>query len=61
MKIINNKEDAIQELNRISNRINSEKNIKINLIVEEILQEVKNQFLSHEPYRTHRFPLSFNI
>ena len=41
MKIINNKEDAIQELNRISNRINSEKNIKINLIVEEILQEVK--------------------
>ena len=42
MKIINNKEDAIQELQRISNRTNSDKNNKINVIVEEILQEVKN-------------------
>jgi len=42
MKIINNKEDAIQELKRISNRTNSENNHKINAIVEEILQEVKN-------------------
>ena len=41
MKIINNKEDAIQELQRISNRTNSDKNNKINVIVEEILQEVK--------------------
>ena len=42
MKIINNKKDAIQELNRISNRTNSENNKKIIAIVEEILQEVKN-------------------
>ncbi|MDA9746462.1 histidinol dehydrogenase [Prochlorococcus sp. AH-736-K20] len=41
MKIINNKKDAIQELNRISNRTNSENNNKINAIVEEILHEVK--------------------
>ena len=42
MKIINNKDDAIQELKRISTRTNSDKNNKINAIVEEILQEVKN-------------------
>ena len=42
MKIINNKKEAIQELNRISNRTNSENNNKINKIVDEILKEVKN-------------------
>ena len=42
MKIINNKDDAIQELERIATRTNSENNNKINSIVEEILQEVKN-------------------
>ena len=42
MKIINNKECAIQELKRIATRTNSENNNKINAIVEEILQEVKN-------------------
>ena len=41
MKIIKNKTDAIQELNRISTRTNSENNNKINAIVEKILQEVK--------------------
>ena len=41
MKIINNKREAIEELNRISTRTNSENNNKINSIVEEILQEVK--------------------
>ncbi len=41
MKIIDNKKDAIKELNRISSRTNSENNDKINSIVEEILQEVK--------------------
>jgi len=41
MKIINNKQEAIEELKRISNRTNSENNNKINAIVEEILQEVK--------------------
>ena len=41
MKIINNKQDAIQELKRISTRTNSENNNKINRIVEEIIQEVK--------------------
>ena len=41
MKIINNKRDAIQELQRISNRTNSENNKKINVTVEEILDEVK--------------------
>jgi len=41
MKIINNKEEAIQELKRISTRTNSENNNKINSIVEEILHEVK--------------------
>ena len=41
MKIINNKEDAIQELKRISTRTNFENNNKINAIVEEILHEVK--------------------
>ena len=41
MKIINNKKEAIQELERISNRTNSENNYKVNLIVEEILKEVK--------------------
>jgi len=42
MKIINNKEDAIQELKRISTRTNSENNNKITATVEEILREVKN-------------------
>ena len=42
MKIINNRDEAIQELKRIATRTNSENNNKINLIVEEILQEVKN-------------------
>ena len=42
MKIINNKQKAIQELNRIAARTTSENNKKINSIVEEILQEVKN-------------------
>ena len=42
MNIINNKKDAVQELNRISTRTHSENNNKINAIVEEILQEVKN-------------------
>ena len=41
MKILFNKEDAIQELRRIAARTNSENNNKINVIVEEILQEVK--------------------
>ena len=41
MKIINNKNVAIQELKRISSRTNSEKNNKISKIVEEILEEVK--------------------
>ena len=41
MKILNNKQDAIQELKRISSRTNSENNNKINVIVEDILQEVK--------------------
>ncbi len=42
MKIINNKNEAIEELKRISTRTNSEKNNKINVTVEEILQEVKD-------------------
>ncbi len=42
MKILNNKENAIQELKRISARTNSENNNKINAIVEEILREVKS-------------------
>ena len=42
MNIINNKKEAIQELNRISSRTHSENNNKINAIVEEILHEVKN-------------------
>ena len=42
MKIINDKQNAIEELNRISTRTSSENNNKINAIVEEILQEVKN-------------------
>ena len=41
MKIINNKNDAIKELTRISNRTNPENNNNINAIVEEILQDVK--------------------
>ena len=41
MKIINNKKQAIRELERISNRTNSENNFKVNLIVEEILKDVK--------------------
>ncbi len=41
MKIINNKQKAIQELKRISQRTISGDNKKIDSIVEEILQEVK--------------------
>ena len=41
MKIVNNKQKALQELNRISKRTTSGDNKKINSIVEEILQEVK--------------------
>ena len=41
MKIINNKQEAIQELERISTRTNGDNNNKINEIVEKILQEVK--------------------
>ena len=41
MKILNNKQEAIQELKRISSRTNFENNNKINAIVEEILQDVK--------------------
>ncbi|MDA9729041.1 histidinol dehydrogenase, partial [Prochlorococcus sp. AH-736-N17] len=42
MKIVNNKNEAIEELKRISTRTNSEKNNKINAAVEEILKEVKD-------------------
>ena len=42
MKIINDKQKAFQELNRISSRTTSENNDKINKIVREILHEVKN-------------------
>ena len=41
MNIISNKKEAIQELERISNRTNLENNNKVNAIVEEILQDVK--------------------
>jgi len=41
MKIIKSKKDAIQELERISNRTNSENNNEIYSIVEEILHDVK--------------------
>ena len=41
MKIINNKQKALQELKRISQRTSSGNNKKIDSIVEEILQEVK--------------------
>ena len=41
MKIINDKEEAIQELKRISTRTNVENNNNINEVVENILQEVK--------------------
>ena len=42
MKIINNKKEAIKELNRISTRTNSENNNEIKKIVEGILQDVKD-------------------
>ncbi len=42
MKIVKNKKDAVEELNRISSRTNSENNREIISIVEDILQEVKN-------------------
>ena len=42
MKIINNKNEAFQELKRISSRTNTENNNQIIATVEEILQEVKN-------------------
>jgi len=42
MKIVNNKTEALKELNRISTRTNSENNKKINKIVDEILEDVKN-------------------
>ncbi len=41
MKIINNKQEALQELKRISQRTTSGDYKKINLIVEEILEEVR--------------------
>ena len=41
MKIINNKQEALQELKRISQRTSSGNNKKINSVVEDILQEVK--------------------
>ena len=41
MKIISNKQQAIKELSRISDRTNLENNSKINSVVEEILKEVK--------------------
>tara|TARA_S200000501_G_scaffold128536_1_gene121450 strand:- start:768 stop:2054 length:1287 start_codon:yes stop_codon:yes gene_type:complete len=41
MKIINNKQRAMKELRRISQRTTSGNNKKINSIVEEILREVK--------------------
>ena len=41
MKIINNKQEAIQELKRISTRTNVENNHNINEVVEKILQDVK--------------------
>ncbi len=41
MRIINNKEKAIQELRRISQRTTSGNNKKITLIVEDILEDVK--------------------
>ena len=41
MKIINNKQKALQELRRISQRTTTGNNKKINSIVEDILQEVK--------------------
>ncbi len=41
MKIINNKQEAIQELKRISTRTNVENNNNINEVVEKILKEVK--------------------
>ena len=42
MKIISDKQKALQELNRISSRTASENNEKINKTVEKILQAVKN-------------------
>ena len=41
MKIINNKQLALRELRKISQRTSYDDNKKINLIVEDILQEVK--------------------
>ena len=41
MKIINNKQKALKELRRISQRTTAGNNKKINSIVEDILQEVK--------------------
>ncbi len=41
MKIINNKQEAILELKRISTRTNVENNHNINEVVEKILQDVK--------------------
>ncbi len=41
MKIVNNKNQALEELRRISKRTTAGNNKKINLIVEDILQEVK--------------------
>ena len=46
MKIINNKQLALKELRKISQRTSSGDNKKINLIVEDILQEVKIYGLS---------------
>ncbi len=43
MKIIDNKQNAFQELKRISERTSSEDNINLNLVVEEILHAVKKK------------------
>jgi histidinol dehydrogenase len=56
MKIVNNKKEAIQELQRISNRTNLENNNKINLIVEEILREVK----THGDVAVERYTQKFD-
>ena len=56
MKIVNNKKEAIQELQRISNRTNLENNNKINLIVAEILDEVK----THGDIAVERYTQKFD-
>ncbi len=51
MRIIDNKQDTIRELRRISQRTTSDNNKKVNSIVEDILQEVKiNGYIAVEKY-----------